>query len=116
MHLVIQLWTPAMAFFEASPLKRAEALGEIHRAIEALPGVESLGWGAIDASAPNSTGRTWMAAWRVDGEQPGDALLAALQAAGWFHWFDATSVRTELAPSVNAEEALIAIPHIEGTL
>lgn len=116
MKLVIQLWTPTMAFFEAAPIKRAEAISQIRSSIAAVPGVESLGWGPIDAEAAHSSAHSWVSVWRIDCNTDDDALLTALETAGWFHWFDSTTVRSEISRSVDADDALIAIPHIEGTL
>lgn len=105
-----------MAFFEAAPIKRTEAIAEIRRAVADLRGVESLGCGGVDAGDYPGTEHSWLSVWRVSGRAEGEALLTALGAAGWFHWFDSTTVRSEIRPSEVVEESLLAIAHIEGTL
>lgn len=118
MYVVIETWTPRAEFLAATPETRERVFDSVREGMAQFTalGIDTLGWGRIDAGADRSGGYDWFAVWTMPSAELAAAFLQGVEAAGWYEWFDQTNVTGELASvdSAIAAHLALAAPDVTG--
>lgn len=87
---LIELYTPTAAWRALNAVQRAEFLEGIQAAMGGLSelGIEVLTLSATDAAIDRASTHGFMGIWRFPDASARDALLAGIQASGWYGYFD----------------------------
>jgi len=107
MYTVIEQWTPRREFLDASPEEREALFAQVGAAMPELEaaGVTCLGWSRTLPTA-HSTEHDWVAVWQMTDTAAVDRFFEAVEAAGWYGWFD----------QVNTVGQLVPVPEVIGQL
>ena len=107
MYTVIEQWTPRREFLDATPEEREALFAQVGAAMPELEaaGVTCLGWSRTLPTA-HSTGHDWVAVWQMTDTAAVDRFFEAVEAAGWYGWFD----------QVNTLGQLVPVPEVIGQL
>ncbi len=106
-HYLVELYTPKPAWLALPAAQREQFLHGIRSAMVELSslGVEVLTLGEAEPDIDNASEHRFLGIWRFPGLQSRDALLAGIQASGWYGYFDhvnAAGARADLADHLSA--------------
>ena len=89
-HYLVELYTPNAAWQRLPIAQRRQFLGAIQDAMVGLSGrgVEMLALAATQAGIAQASAHQFLGIWRFGDTQARDALLAGIQASGWYGYFD----------------------------
>lgn len=89
-HYLVELYTPNAAWKALPVAQREQFLGHIGNAMSGLSslGVEVLALAETEPGIDHSSGHRFLGIWRFPDQQARDALLAGIQASGWYGYFD----------------------------
>jgi hypothetical protein len=110
MYTVIEQWTPRSEFLDASPEEREALFGAVGAELPRLEaaGVTCLGWSATEP-VPNGTAHGWVAVWQMTDSAAVTQFFEAVEAAGWYEYFDQDNTLGELVPVPQVLEQLMRL-------
>ncbi|MFV0679474.1 DUF6616 family protein [Ottowia sp.] len=110
-HYLVELYTPNAAWHALSTEQRQQFLAAIGEAMGGLAqlGVQALTLTEIELGTDHGSGHRYLGIWRFPDAAAREALLAGIQASGWYTYFDhmnAAGAEGDFAQHLNA---LIAV-------
>lgn len=89
-HYLVELYTPNAAWHALPATQRQQFLGHIGSALAQLSsvGVEVLSLAETDPCIDQGSAHRFLGIWRFPTLAARDALLAGIQASGWYGYFD----------------------------
>lgn len=89
-NYLVELYTPNSAWHALPAHRRQQFLDGIAAAMGGLSslGVDVLALGETDAGIDRASPHRFLGIWRFPDPQARDALLAGIQASGWYDYFD----------------------------
>lgn len=89
-HYLVELYTPNAAWKALAADQRLQFLGAIGAAMEGLVslGVEVLTLAETESGIDQGSEHQFLGVWRFPDAQAREALLAGIQASGWYGYFD----------------------------
>lgn len=89
-HYLVELYTPNAAWLALSTPAREQFLAGIQSAMGTLAslGVETLALSETDTPIDQATHHQYLGIWRFADTATRDALLAGIQASGWYGYFE----------------------------
>lgn len=105
MKCFIELWNATQAWKNLSVEQRSEYLGQIGTGLQGLmeQGVEIVCWGVNDESTSNRAKYDYFAVWKIPNNEIIQELEAAIEAAGWYNYFEQVNLSGEAS---TAEEII----------
>jgi hypothetical protein len=95
MYTLVELWTPKPSWLAASRAEREAFMNGVGQAMGQLTamGVEVLSWNTNDADTSHRADASYFAVWRFPSLDVAQGFEAAVQASGWYDYFEHTNVR-----------------------
>ena len=89
-HYLVELYTPNATWKSLPAAQRQQFLDGIQAAMGGLSsqGIEVLSLGEAEPGVDRASEHRFMGIWRFPSPQARDALLAGIQASGWYDYFD----------------------------
>ncbi|AOY95544.1 hypothetical protein BKK79_27765 [Cupriavidus sp. USMAA2-4] len=89
-HYLVELYTPKPAWRTLAPEQRERFLAGIAQGMQGLGalGIEILSLGRADAGVERAAGHRYLGIWRCADAAARDALLAGIEASGWYGYFE----------------------------
>lgn len=108
-HYLVELYTPNTAWQILPAPQRQQFLAHIGQGLGQLSslGIELLSLAETDAAIDHSSGHRFLGIWRFPNPAARDALLAAIQASGWYQYFDHVNAASS-AGTVDSHLAALA--------
>lgn len=89
-HYLVELYTPNAAWHALAAPQRQAFLNGIQAAMGSLSslGIEVLALSETDPGIDQASAHRFLGIWRFPDTRARDALLAGIQASGWYDYFD----------------------------
>ena len=105
MKCFIELWNVRDAWKQLSKEERQNYLGQVGANMQGLmeQGVEVICWGENEKETTHRAGFDYFAVWKFPNSEIAKELEAAIEAAGWYNYFEQVNLSGE---STTAEEII----------
>ena len=109
-HYLVELYTPNAAWKALPTAQRQQFLAHIGAALDGLAsmGVEVLTLAETEPGIDQGSEQRFMGIWRFPDPRVRDALLAGIQASGWYGDFDHVNAASGTGDFANHQAALNA--------
>ncbi|RMX17484.1 hypothetical protein EBQ34_03885 [Vandammella animalimorsus] len=87
---LVELYTPNAAWLALPAKLRQAFISQINQGMQGLAGagIELLSLAPTAKNTPHASAHRFLGIWRFDNAQARDALLAGIEASGWYLYFD----------------------------
>jgi hypothetical protein len=113
MYTLVEQWTPKARWLQAPAEERQAFMAGVGGAMQQLAalGVEVLCWNRNDADTSHRAPSTYFAVWRFPSLEVARSFEAAVQASGWYDYFEHTNLRgADQTPQAVIGEHLTLLP------
>lgn len=87
---LVELYTPNAAWLALPAEQRQAFMNQINQGMQGLAdaGIELLSLAPTAMNTPHASAHRFLGIWRFPDAQARDALLAGIEASGWYRYFD----------------------------